>query len=277
MMIVEQYAIDPVHPRRPRVRRGYIPGRSDALRATAIAAGVGLAFALVATASQAATYEPFAGSVSGGEGNSRAVGVGESPFYVVTGGQRLQYYLDPSLFDGPLDIAGLAFRLDTNAASLSGRSVPEITISMGHGPSARSRMAPAFADNYADGPVELFRDTPVLDAGGDGGVPRAYDIAFAFDRDFAYDPTEGALLVEIATYANVSGIELDLEHQHTTGALTGKLAIFAAASPTGATWQMNHYDKMPMMQFRLAEEDEAAWCRCPRACRSRSRASARTP
>lgn len=112
---------------------------------------------------------------------------------------RVQYVYDAMLFQGPVTITGLAFRLDglTTAAA----KTVDCEFRLSTLPHALTALATDFAGNRgADEAIVLPRQMLTLSAGSSGASPNAFLPTIALTSPFAYDPALGGLVLELVVH-----------------------------------------------------------------------------
>lgn len=248
----------PAVPCRSRTLPIALPARAEAVCALALAGGMLFGAIAVSGPASAATFAPMIGS-DAGEGSGSTEGLGQHPFdngIIAVPSMRYQQILDGALFagaDGPLEIAGIAFRVDGDeAAGFSGLQ-PDIEIVMGHGPDAWRDVTNVFAANYTDTPVSVYAGTPTL-GGTAGASPNPYDVSIAFDRGFTYDPSTGPLVFEIIARTTVDMPMLDVEEASQGSPYAGRVGMVSAFGSGAASGALK-LDRALMTEFRLADVD----------------------
>lgn len=117
---------------------------------------------------------------------------------------RVQMAYDALLFSGPVEIEGLAFRLDEGQVVSSKMSELEIRISNLGRPV--TWMQEDFSRNRgADEVIVLPRQVVTLPALDSGQVPSPFDFELDLEQSYAYDPADGALVIEIIVFSQQPG------------------------------------------------------------------------
>ena len=117
---------------------------------------------------------------------------------------RVQYVYDAMLFQGPVTITALAFRLDglTTAAA----KMVDCEFRLSTLPHALTALATDFAGNRgADETVVLPRQIVTLPAGAVGASPNAFLLAIPLATPFSYDPSLGGLVLELVVHGQPPG------------------------------------------------------------------------
>ena len=115
-----------------------------------------------------------------------------------------QYIYDANEFDsmpnGGGYLTGLRFRPDGGTLFPANWSVSDLSIAAAVTSQAPSTMSLRFTDNYLPGSLAAVRATAPWQGGtqnlGPAGGPKAFDIDFALDVPYRYDPAAGNLLLE---------------------------------------------------------------------------------
>lgn len=117
---------------------------------------------------------------------------------------RVQNIYDPMLFQAPVTILALAFRLDGGATANSKLVDCEIRMSTMAG--SVLQLSAVFAQNRGpDETVVLSRQVFSLSAQGTTATPNAFLPALQLTTPFNYDPALGALCVEIVVHGQPPG------------------------------------------------------------------------
>jgi hypothetical protein len=117
---------------------------------------------------------------------------------------RVQYVYDGMLFSGPVTISEIQFRLDGGSIALS--KLVDVEISMSTMPAPLVALSATFAQNRgANESVVLGRQVLSLPQQSVGAVPNGYLAPIALTNAFVYDPSAGALVVEVVVYGQPPG------------------------------------------------------------------------
>ncbi|MCR9248228.1 MAG: hypothetical protein NXI31_24625 [bacterium] len=117
---------------------------------------------------------------------------------------RVQNVYDPLLFQGPVTISELAFRIDGGATANS--KLVDCEIRMSTMPGALLQLSADFAQNRgADEIVVLSRQLLTLPAHSAVGSPNAFLQPFVLSTPFSYDPAFGSLCVEVVVFGQPPG------------------------------------------------------------------------
>lgn len=125
---------------------------------------------------------------------------------------RVQCAYDAMLFAGPVTITQIAFRLDGGAAAL--QKTIDFEVRMSTMAQTLVGMSPTFAQNRgSDDTVVLPQQVRTLPAQPANGTPSAFLPPLPLSTPFAYDPANGALLVEVTVFGQPPGAySLDLTY-----------------------------------------------------------------
>jgi hypothetical protein len=117
---------------------------------------------------------------------------------------RVQAAYDAALFSGPRVIGALAWRIDGNQTSAAKRLELEVRLSTLARP-ITGLQAAFSANTGADEVVALDRTAVDLPAQGQGQAPNPFTVRVPLQRAFAYDPSRGALLVDVLVHDQPPG------------------------------------------------------------------------
>ena len=133
------------------------------------------------------------------EGNSNFV----LPWNVTTGGGRVQFCHDSSVFagqsvTGPMRIQGLRYRIDAIANTWSGGIYPNVQISLSTCVTDYLAVSNTFANNPGPDQTAVYSGAVTVLPGTGGSAPSGKYVDILFTTPFVYDPLLGGdLLVDI--------------------------------------------------------------------------------
>lgn len=152
---------------------------------------------IAAAPAQGRVVVPSANAASEGSG-STSIPFGRST------PTRTQIVYDARLFTGAVVVQSLAFRLDGNQTSAGKRVDVEIRLSTASRPI--TALSSVFSANAGtDEVVVLDRRILDLPPHAQGQTPNPFTVQLPFDRSFGYDPSRGALLIEIIVHDQPPG------------------------------------------------------------------------
>ncbi|HEB54207.1 MAG TPA: hypothetical protein ENI87_13220 [bacterium] len=158
-----------------------------------------VAFLLTASAA-AQTVLPLPASHAAAEGTTST----NVPFGRSTP-TRVQYVYDGVLFQGPVTITGLRFRLDGGSTATT--KVVDCEMSMSTMPTPLIAMNTDFASNRgADEAVVLSRQLLTLPAQGTAATPSPFLAEIPLTTAFVYDPSNGPLVLEVVVHGQPPGV-----------------------------------------------------------------------
>lgn len=159
-----------------------------------------------------ASAPAYAGIVApGAAGNAQ----GPAPFrFFGTGGSRVQQIYDASFFGGLQTITAFSFRAFPGAApsAFFGNvlNISDVNIRLsttGAGGEGATQASSTFASNIGADVQTVYSGALALSTAATGVGPQPFDYTVTFDTPFAYDPSQGNLLLDVLvpTNATVSG------------------------------------------------------------------------
>lgn len=122
------------------------------------------------------------------------------PFRFSSGMGRYQQSHDASQFSGTMVITEIAFRYKGDSSIPA--SAADFKLTMAYSANPWNAMSPTFAANIGGNATVVFDDTWYFDAfAGDPAVPNPFTNRLKLTKPFAYDPSQGDLLLDIVMNA----------------------------------------------------------------------------